>query len=627
MRRPCASDRAGVHTVGVSAPEQFRPPVYGCAAGAVLHVHAGSTLEPAVVLHTFLPPSAASALDGEGARVDVHSDGPGSDTLTLRVLVSGTALSWQLPITPFVAALPGQSGDEGRMVLLALVDAEPDAAAATRPVDCEQLAAELQLPVADLAEALRGRLTTWLADDLELLLHDDAHDRAVDRSPAQTLATAVLSSYRAELDAEAATTRVVRALELAPEPYTAELARRLCSAVATAFAVSPATTVTSVREATGPFEDEVLRQLDGVPAALEAAAPAARTQAAMDVLLAGDDRDEAVRAAVSVVARLARSGFGPDLPDAEVLRRLAMVDDAGLARLAALWVQLADGASREPAGDTLVAREVAERAMAEGAPGLAWLGATAAALLDAASRTAGRGSPKLVAPLQATRALLALDAGGADQLVTSEVLPGAITGMLALARHVRSRGRVGPGEWVQLPAPLVAGVVLEQWADGLADERVVDLLDTLLAEDVEPVDLLDALVCSTAQLLVEVDPPEDAGLLERDVARALAATPGGPRGARWLMQACLREAHEHDPGAVALADYLPSDSVDADRAAERLGTAGLLGAGLQVVRGLADSFGETGQLPRPVSLAMFLSTALAEHELLRGLGSGTSGNG
>ena len=51
-------------------PEQHFPPVHACAAGAVLHAHAGSTLEPAVVLHTLLPPVAAerrtlSTTDGD----------------------------------------------------------------------------------------------------------------------------------------------------------------------------------------------------------------------------------------------------------------------------------------------------------------------------------------------------------------------------------------------------------------------------------------------------------------------------------------------------------------------------------------------------------------------------------
>lgn len=583
----------------------------------MLHAHAGSTLEPAVLLHTFVPPAVASALQDEDVRVDVHSDGPGSDTLTLRLLVAGTALSWQLPITPFVAALPGQSGDDGRMVLLGVLDAEPTGPPGQQPADCEQLAAELQLPVADLAEALRGRLTTWLADDLELLLHDDAHDRAVDRSPAQTLASAVLAGYRGELDAEQATTRVVRALELAPEEYTTELGNRLCAAIAVALEIG-SDAVTRVQDATGPFETELLRQLEVLPPMLAAVAPQASVQVVMDVLLAGPDRDEAVRAGVSLVSRLARAVLGTELEDAEVLRRLAMVDDHGLARLAALWVQLAAGAARDPSGDPLVAREVAERTDAEGAPAVAWLGTAASHLAALAAPRSGRPNARVAGSLAKVRALLEADA------VSVELLTHTAEGVLELARVARAKKRRGPGTWLHLPAPLVAAVVLEQWADGLAPELVVDLLDELLEEDVRPADLLDAFVCATAQLLVEADPPDDSSWLASQVEQALAATPGGPRGARWLLQLCLREAHGHDPGAVALAAFLPVEHADPDRVADRVGRPGVLRAGLSVMEALADTFGAAASLPRPVSLGMFLSTALAEHELLR-LPAGAAG--
>ena len=127
----------------VSTPEQHRPPVYACAAGAVLHAHAASTLEPAVLLYTFLPVGAADRLHAPDARVDVHGDGLGSGSVTVRVLSDGQSLSWQLPLAPFVAALPGQPGDDGRMVLLGVVDAEPEAGFWAQPVDCERLAAEL----------------------------------------------------------------------------------------------------------------------------------------------------------------------------------------------------------------------------------------------------------------------------------------------------------------------------------------------------------------------------------------------------------------------------------------------------------------------------------------------------
>ena len=252
----------------MTAPEQHSPPVYAFAAGAVLHAHAGDTLEPAVLLHTFLPPGLGESLSAPGVRVDVHGDGASSGTVTVRVLAGGASLSWQLPVAPFVAALPGQPGDEGRMVLLAVVDAEPEPSFWARPADCDALAAELQIPVADLVEALQGRLTPWLADDLAGLLHDDEHDRAVDRSPAQTLATAVLAHYRGDLDASSATTRLVRAIELAPDDYSVELGALLCAALVQALDAATPAHRAAVQEATGPFESEALRLLTELPPAL-----------------------------------------------------------------------------------------------------------------------------------------------------------------------------------------------------------------------------------------------------------------------------------------------------------------------------------------------------------------------
>jgi hypothetical protein len=79
----------------------------------------------------------------------------------------------------------------------------------------------------------------------------------------------------------------------------------------------------------------------------------------MEVLLAASDRDETVRAAVSVLGRLARAGLGADLADEDVLRRLGMVDDRALARLAALWVELAAAASGAGRDDAAVAQDVA----------------------------------------------------------------------------------------------------------------------------------------------------------------------------------------------------------------------------------------------------------------------------
>ena len=114
------------------------------------------------------------------------------------------------------------------MVLLAVMDAEPEDGFWAQPVDCERLAAELQLPVTDLVDALRGRLTPWLADDVELLLHDDAHEHAADLSPAETLASAVVAHYKGDLEAEQSATRLLRAFEYAPKEFQAELGTRLC---------------------------------------------------------------------------------------------------------------------------------------------------------------------------------------------------------------------------------------------------------------------------------------------------------------------------------------------------------------------------------------------------------------
>ncbi|MCW2584972.1 MAG: hypothetical protein JWN55_488, partial [Frankiales bacterium] len=259
----------------MSTPEQHRPPVYACAAGAVLHAHSADTLEPAVLLYTFLPAGSGDRIDAVEAKVDVHGDGPGSSTLTVRVLSEGQSLSWQLPVAPFVAALPGQPGDEGRMVLLAVMDAEPEQGFWAQPVDCERLAAELQLPVTDLVDALRGRLTPWLADDVDLLLHDDAHEHAADLSPAQTLATAVLAHYRGDLEAEQASARLVRAFDYAPKDFQAELGARLCVALATAVVVAGPAGVARVLDQTGPFEPEVTRLLVELPPRLHPDDPTA----------------------------------------------------------------------------------------------------------------------------------------------------------------------------------------------------------------------------------------------------------------------------------------------------------------------------------------------------------------
>ena len=581
----------------MTAPEQHHPPVYAVAAGAVVHAHAGDTLEPAVLLHTFLP--AGVELRDVPARVDVHGDGAGSGTLTLRVLSDGTSLSWRLPIAPFVAALPGQPGDDGRMVLLAIVDAEPAGSFWAEAADCEHLAAELQIPVADLTEALRGRLTPWLAEDLDLLLHDDAHDRAVDRSPAQTLASAVLFSYRGDLDADPATTAVVRALELAPEDFTVELGARLCAALVTAFDLASSDAFDSVAAQTGPFETEALRLLAALPVALSATGTS-QVEAAMKVLLDAPDRDETVRAAVSLVARLARAQLGPSLEDDEVLKRLGMVDDAALLRLASVWVDMSSGSPD--------VADLTRRLRAEGSPGLVFLRATAEVLAAAGVRASGRGGDRIAGPLAGVRALL--DASEPD-------VAAGLRACLDLAPYVRSRARVGPGTWVAVPSPVAAEAVMRAYLGGRDRELVVDLLVELLEGDVESADLLDGLVCATSQLLVHVDTTDDADVRRGQVAELLAAVPPGPRGARWLMASLLREAPGHDAAAVDLSSYLSGEpAADPDKVAHKLGRHAVLAAGLVCLEALAAVLGEAAQMDRDELLGQVLPAALDEHDLL-----------
>ena len=587
----------------MTAPEQHSPPVYACAAGAVIHAHAGDTLEPAVLLHTFLPPG-VELRDG-AARVDVHGDGPGSATLTLRVLTDGVSLSWQLPVTPFVAALPGQPGDDGRMVLLAIVDAEPAGSFWAEPADCERLAAELQIPVTDLVEALRGRLTPWLADDLDLLLHDDAHDRAVDRSPAQTLATAVLTSYRGDLDAEQATIGVVRALELAPEDFTVELGARLCAALVAAMQAASPETVQTVLEQTGPFESEALRLLTTLPTVLSSTSGPTQVEAAMRVLLEARERDETVRAAISVIARLSRAGFGPELEADDLLRRLGMVDDAGLLRLAGLWVELA-APQTELEG-------LASQIRDEGAPGLAWLRATASLLASAALRVSGRTVERIAEPLEDVRLLLEAD--------TPDVAAG-VRACALLAPYARSRGRVGPGAWLVVPAAVAAEAVLQAYIQGRDREFVVDLLADLLEVDVEGADLLDGLVCATSQLLAHIDQHAEQDARRAQVAELLATVPGGPRGARWLLAALLREAPAHDGAAVDLSPFLLTEPAgDADKTAAKLGPHGVLSAGLTCLEALVAQLGNDADMDREELIALILPSALQEHDLLRRLAS------
>jgi hypothetical protein len=600
----------------VSTPELHRPPLYACTAGAVLHAHSNDTLEPAVILYTFLPTGAGDRLDALDARVDVHADGPGSGTLTLRVLSEGQSLSWQLPISPFVAALPGQPGDEGRMVLLGVMDAEPEDGFWARPVDCERLAAELQIPVTDLVEALHGRLTPWLADDVELLLHDDAHEHAADRSPAQTLSNAVLAHYRGDLEAEQASTRLLRAFDLAPKDYMAELGARLCIALVTAVVAAGPEGVTKVLELTGPFEPEVTRLLTELPPRLSPDDPEADdTEVATDIVLDAPDHGEAIKAAITCIARLARVAFGEAVPTDELLKRLSMVDDVGELRLAEMWLDLAVAANGPTDTDGIVSAELGQRVNAEGAPAGAWLRATSATLASLALEASGRSSARVATPVHVLDGFLSRrPRAGAP--IPADDAAGAFEQCLALARFVRVRAGLGPGTWRQVPVSAAALAVARATAQGLDRSLAVDLLEQLLADDVDAVDLVEAVVCATAQLLVEVDPLEPEDALRERVEAALTAVQDGNKGSRWLLLAALREAPRHDQAATDLSPVLPRDHVDVDRVAERIGRTGVLRAALQSLEAVSGLVPEIPGLPREEMLAMAWHGALVEHDML-----------
>ena len=183
---------------------------------------------------------------------------------------------------------------------------------------------------------------------------------------------------------------------------------------------------------------------------------------------------------------------------------------------------------------------------------------------------------------------------------------------------MRSRAGAGPATRLLLPAALAAAAVLGAALGGVDREGCVDLLADLLETDVEALDLLDGLVCATAELLVHVEPREDPALRRAQVQEALSAVPAGPRGGRWLLAALLREAHTHDASAPDLAPFLPADSgVDPDRAATKAGRQGLLALGLLCLESLAATFGDAADMPREELLGLVLPTALAEHDLLR----------
>ena len=281
-----------------------------------------------------------------------------------------------------------------------------------------------------------------------------------------------------------------------------------------------------------------------------------------------------------------------------------MTDDAGLVRLAGLWVELATAA----VGGTGDPAALLAHVQAEGVPGLAWLRGTAAVLAELAGEIAGRSVGRLAQPLAAARGLV--------EAPERATVPD-VEACLALARFVRGRAGAGPGAWLQVPAGAAVRAVALAELDGLDREVVVDLLGELLEEDVDGPDLLDGFVCVTSRLLAEVDPVLDGTLRRTQLAEAMNALPAGPRGARWLLGALVREAPAHDPAAVDLAAFLPGEpGVDVDRAAAKAGRAGVLRAGLACLDVLAATFGEEAGLPRDELLGIELPSALFEHELL-----------
>ncbi len=559
-----------------------------------------------MLLHTSLPPDSL-ALAELSTRVDVHADGPGSETVTVRALTGDVALSWHVPVAPLVAALPGQLGDDGRMVLLAVIDAGPEEGFWARPVDCADLVAELPLPVADLVEALRGRLIPWLSGDLEELLHLDAHDRAVEHSPAQTVANAVLAAYRGDLEAEQSTTHLARALVHAPEGVMVEMGGRLCAALATAVRLASPQAVEAVVARTGPFEGEALRLLDQLPAALAAAQPGEQVEVTMEHVVAGQDRDESVRAAVAVTAGLARAVLGPEAAGETVLRQLGMVDDAGLARLGGAWVRMARAAAGPVRADAEHSDAVVGLLRAEGPAGAQWLRGTASVLARLAEQVLGRQRGRVTAPLERVQALLADPA--ADP-VTEDVLA-----CLSLARTVRQRGSLGPAVWWTgrpRAAASAVGAAYVTLPPGLDDQTAADLLLELLEEDVSAPELLDVLVCATSHLLLMVDPEADPVLRTAQLAQLRQdALPGD----RWLLDAVLHGAPEHDPVAADLRPLLGPGPADPDRQAERAGRAGVLGAGLRVLARLGVEMFEETRLSAQDLLGLVLPTSLETHEL------------
>jgi hypothetical protein len=153
-------------------------------------------------------------------------------------------------------------------------------------------------------------------------------------------------------------------------------------------------------------------------------------------------------------------------------------------------------------------------------------------------------------------------------------------------------------------------------SNGLDPSLSVDLLEQLLADDVDAVDLVEAVVCATAQLLVEIDPMEPEDALRDRVDAALSGMPDGNKGSRWLLLAALREAPQHDQAATDLSAVLPREQVDVDRVAEKMGRTGVLRAALQSLEAVSGLMPDIPGLPREEMLAMAWHGALVEHDML-----------
>jgi hypothetical protein len=292
-----------------------------------------------------------------------------------------------------------------------------------------------------------------------------------------------------------------------------------------------------------------------------------------------------------------------------------MVSDAGQARIASLWVDLAVAAAGQSDTDQLLASDLASRIEAEGPPAGAWLRSTAATLGAYALEVGGRGTSRVAEPVRELDDFLKVRLRPGDS-ISAETAVTAVRHCLSLARFVRSRAGIGPGAWRQVPVESAAQAVGTSLAHGLSSELAVDLLDELLEDDVQGPDVLEAFVCATAQLLVELDPLEPTELLGARVGELLDQV---PKGARWLLTACLSEAPEHDQASTDLRPYLPTvmTPADATRQAVKAGRRGVLTGGLACLEVLASVVGESLGIPREELLAMVLPGALVEHELLR----------